>query len=323
MPFRGTLVPLQVDRLGTLAGSLRSAVSGKVDRDVPLVDLTTYRIGGPASILVSPMSSDDVVAVVRACAQEEVPWLALGLGSNVLMSDAGFAGVVIRLGKGLDQLEADSKDEHQSRWIIGAGMPIPRLARLSAEAGWAGIHRLIGVPGTVGGGVFMNAGAHGQDFSQVVCRVDVVTAAGRLEHLDAASLPWAYRDAGIRDAIVVGCHVHLERAPIGDLKLDIRKHFRWRQRGTPFKEKCCGSVFRNPGALVGGERRTAGQLIDASGLKGFACGGAKVSERHANYIVNTGSATAADVRAVIDAVRERVQLEFEVELRLEVKLLGD
>ena len=169
----------------------------------------------------------------------------------------------------------------------------------------------------------MNAGAHGQDFSQVIRDVDVVTATGRPKHLDAASLPWAYRDAGIRDAIVVRCTVELERAPIDDLELDIRKHFRWRQRGTPFNEPCCGSVFRNPEALVDGERRTAGQLIDASGLKGFACGAARVSERHANYIVNAGSATAADVRAVIDAVRERVQVEFGVEFRLEVKLLGD
>ena len=316
-------MPLQVDRFGTLAGSLRSLVAGNVDRDVPLAKLTTYRIGGPASILVSPASSDDVAAVVQACAEAEVAWLALGLGSNVLMSDAGFAGVVIRMGKGLERLEAVSQDEHQGSWTLGAGMPTPRLARWSAEAGWAGVQRLIGVPGTVGGGVFMNAGAHGQDFSQFVRRVEIVTAAGRLDQLDAASLPWAYRDAGIRDAIVVGCTVELERAPIGDLKLDIRKHFRWRQRGTPFNEPCCGSVFRNPEALVGGERRTAGQLIDAAGLKGFACGGAKVSERHANYIVNTGSATAADVRAVIDAVRERVQVEFGIELRREVKLLGD
>ena len=316
-------MPLQVDRFGTLAGSLRSLVAGNVDRDVPLAKLTTYRIGGPASILVSPASSDDVAAVVQACAEAEVAWLALGLGSNVLMSDAGFAGVVIRMGKGLERLEAVSQDEHQGSWTLGAGMPTPRLARWSAEAGWAGVQRLIGVPGTVGGGVFMNAGAHGQDFSQFVRRVEVVTAAGRLDQLDAASLPWAYRDAGIRDAIVVGCTVELERAPIGDLKLDIRKHFRWRQRGTPFNEPCCGSVFRNPEALVGGERRTAGQLIDAAGRKGFACGGAKVSERHANYIVNTGSATAADVRAVIDAVRERVQVEFGIELRREVKLLGD
>ena len=315
-------MPLQVDHFGTLAGSLRSAVAGKVHREVPLAKLTTYRIGGPAAILVSPVSNDDVAAVVQVCSEGEVPWIALGLGSNVLMSDAGFAGVVIRMGKGIDQLQAESKGEQQGRWTIGAGLPTPRLARLSAEAGWAGIHRLIGVPGTVGGGVFMNAGAHGQDFGQVVRGVDVVTVDGRLEHLDAMSLPWEYRDAGIREAIVVGCAVELQRAPIGDLKKDIRKHFHWRQRGTPYNEPCCGSVFRNPEGLVGGERRTAGQLIDSCGLKGFVCGGAEISAKHANYIVNTGSGTAADVRAVIDVVRERVQQEFGVELRLEVKLIG-
>ena len=198
-------MPLRVDHLGTLAESLRSVVAGRVHRDVPLAKLTTFRIGGPAAILVSPVSSDDVAAVVQACAEQEVPWIALGLGSNVLVSDAGFAGVVIRMGKGLGQLEAESKGEERGRWTIGAGLPTPRLARLSAEAGWAGIHKLIGVPGTVGGGVFMNAGAHGQDFGQVVRRVDLVTVDGRLEHVDATNLPWDYRDAGIREAIVVGC----------------------------------------------------------------------------------------------------------------------
>ena len=316
-------MPLQVEGLGALAESMRDTIAGEIARDVPMAKLSTYRIGGPAAIVVSPSSPDDVAAVVQACAESETPILTLGLGSNVLCPDEGFPGVVIRMGKGLGRLDAASDEEDEGLWTVGAGLPTPRLAKLSVEAGWSGAHRLIGVPGTVGGGVVMNAGAHGQDFSQIVRRVDVVTCSGALEHRAASSIPWQYRDAGIRDAIVVGCQIALSRAPVADLQRDTKKYLQWRQRGTPFKEPCCGSVFRNPEPDSDGVRRTAGQLIDGLGMKGFAIGGAMVSPKHANYIVNTGSATPGEVMAVIDAVRERVRTELAIELELEVKVLGE
>ncbi|MBI3982224.1 MAG: UDP-N-acetylmuramate dehydrogenase, partial [Gemmatimonadetes bacterium] len=283
-----------------------------------LARYTTYRIGGPAAALVEPRSVDDVVATLGFAREAGLRWLALGLGSNVLISDAGFDGIVLRLGKGLDAVRVTAPDT----WVVGAGLPTPLLARRSAAAGLAGAQRLIGVPGTVGGGVYMNAGAHGQDLSQLVRSVELVEPDGAVRERNAATIPWRYRASGLDGCVVVGATLRFASGDPGDLERDIRRHLAWRKAGTPFDEPCCGSVFRNPDPVRGGERRTAGQLIDAAGLKGFTLGRAQVSQLHANYIVNLGGATAGDVKAVIDTVRERVLKEFSVELELEVKIIG-
>lgn len=302
-----------------LAGELARVVHGRVRADVPLAGLTTYRIGGPAAVLVEPSEADDVIRALEVIRAAGSRWLAIGLGSNMLVADAGFPGVVLRIGRGLDAVEIRG-----AVWRVGAGLPTPLLARRSAESGWSGVHRLVGVPGTVGGGVFMNAGAHGQEFRDVVRRVQLVGADGRLEERDGAGIPWRYRSAGLEDVVVLGAELALEPADPRRLRAEIKTHFNWRKVGTPFNEPCCGSVFRNPGAGGqggSGAERTAGQLIDAAGFKGFRIGGAQVSPVHANYIVNVGGATAADVLGVIEAVRERVRREFGVELELEVKLV--
>ncbi|HET7039450.1 MAG TPA: UDP-N-acetylmuramate dehydrogenase [Gemmatimonadales bacterium] len=307
--------------IAVLADELARAVRGRVRRDVPLARYTTYRIGGPAAVLVEPADAGDVARALDRTRDAGSAWMALGLGSNLLVSDAGFPGVVIRVGRGLDAVESDGP-----AWRVGAGLPTPILARRSAEAGFAGVHRLVGVPGTVGGGVFMNAGAHGQEFRDVVRRVRLARPDGSVEDRAGADIPWRYRSAGLDQAIVLEADLALEPADPRRLRAEIAAHLAWRKAGTPFNEPCCGSVFRNPGAggdgESGGRRRTAGQLIDAAGMKGFRIGGAQVSPLHANYIVNVGGATADDVLRVIEAVRERVRSAFGVVLELEVKLVG-
>ncbi|MFQ5702491.1 MAG: UDP-N-acetylmuramate dehydrogenase [Gemmatimonadales bacterium] len=305
----------------SLLDELSAGIRGQVRFDEPLAAYTTYRIGGPAAALVLPASTEDVVEVMRLCSRSEARWLTIGLGSNVLISDAGFAGIVVRLGKGMDSVDHMDGGEV---WRVGAGLPTPLLARRTARAGFAGIHRLIGVPGTVGGGVAMNAGAHGQDFSQVVRSVEVVEESGVVREVTTEDIPWCYRASGISGAIVTRATLQLLPGDSAELQADIRKYFKWRKAGTPFDEPCCGSVFRNPCMVEGCQgdtSRTAGRCIDAAGLKGFRIGGAKVSERHANYIVNVGGATAADVRALIDVVREKVLKQLDIELQLEVKLI--
>jgi UDP-N-acetylmuramate dehydrogenase len=295
-----------------LLQELASRVAGSVLFDEPLAQYTTYRIGGPARALVLPRSAEDVAAVLRFCKEAAIRWLPLGLGSNVLIDDAGFDGVVIRLGKGSDWVEeaADGPEV----WRVGAGMPTPRLARATARAGLSGIHRLIGVPGSVGGGVVMNAGAHGQEYSQVVVNVEVVGQAGAVDIIPSSDIAWRYRDSGIAGVVVSAATFRFTRDDSGVLNRELQRDIAWRKKGTPFDKACCGSVFRNP---VGAER-SAGQLIEGTGLKGFRVGGAQVSPQHANYIVNTGGATAADVRAVIAAVREKVLKQYGIELELEV-----
>ncbi|MDH3290818.1 MAG: UDP-N-acetylmuramate dehydrogenase [Gemmatimonadota bacterium] len=302
---------------------LASRIAGQLRFDEPLAAYTTYRIGGPASAIVFPSCENDVVESVRFAARNGYRWFALGLGSNILVSDAGFDGLVIRFGKGLDPLETEVNGD-QARWRAGAGLPTPLLARRSAKAGLAGVHRLVGVPGTVGGGVFMNAGAHGQDFGSVVTEVELIGGDGRQRVVTGSEVPWRYRGSGLEGSLVLSATLQLDPADPIELEKEVQQHFGWRKAGTPFNEPCCGSVFRNPPAesLPADGPRTAGQLIDSLGLKGFRVGGAEVSRKHANYVVNVGAATASDVLSVISAVRERVHQEYGLELVLEVQVVG-
>jgi UDP-N-acetylmuramate dehydrogenase len=280
---------------------------------------STYRIGGPATVLL-PAVPADVGAALALARDAGVPWFAIGLGSNLLLPDEGLDALVIRLGKGLDRLEQNGDD-----WTAGAGLPAPIAARRTAEAGFAGLHIFVGVPGTVGGGVYMNAGCHGGDWSEIVERVTVVDAAGTDAVLARADIPFTYRRSGLEGRIVLEATVRLSQQDQPQLDEAIAEMFEWRQRGTPFNQPCCGSVFKNPAGpswkQAGGDR-TAGQLIEAAGLKSFGIGGAQVSPMHANYIVNTGGATALDVKKVIDHVQRTVQERFGVKLEPEVKLIG-
>jgi UDP-N-acetylmuramate dehydrogenase len=301
-------------------GALERALPGRVRRDVPLAPLTTYRIGGPADALVEPRYPEEVQEALSVARATDTPWIALGLGSNLLVADAGFRGLVLRIGKAMATLRVDGEC-----WSAGAGLPTPLLARRTAGQGFAGVQRLIGVPGTVGGGVFMNAGAHGQDFASVVRGVTVVTASGVIERRNGSAIPWQYRASGLGAVVVVAADLGLTADDPRRLKAEVHHHLRWRKAGTPFSSPCCGSVFRNPDRAIvvdGRELHTAGQLIDAAGFKGFSIGGAQVSPVHANYIVNTGGARANDVRRVIETVREGVATAYGVDLQLEVQCVG-
>lgn len=299
--------------------ALRSRVAGKVREAEPVGRYSTYRIGGPATVLL-PSNPEDVAAALALAAEAGVPWFTVGLGSNILLPDDGLTALVLRMGKGLDQVRQTG-----TSWTIGAGLPAPLAARRTAEAGFAGLHIFVGVPGTVGGGVYMNAGCHGGDWAEVVERVTVVDSAGRDAVLQRAEIPFTYRRSGLQGRIVLDVTVQLRQEEQKHLDEAIAEMFEWRQRGTPFNQPCCGSVFKNPAGPSWKQEsgpRTAGQLIEAAGLKGFSVGGAQVSPMHANYFVNTGSATASDVRKLIEHVQGVVQEKFGVGLEPEVKLIG-
>jgi len=312
-----------VDRLTArdpgFAAGVRAAIRGEVRESEPLARYSTYRIGGPATVVL-PGSAEDVATALRMAHEAGVPWFALGLGSNILLPDEGLDALVVRLGKGLDQLERDG-----DRWVVGAGLPAPLAARRTAAAGYAGLHIFVGVPGTVGGGVYMNAGCHGGDWSEVVESITVVDHAGRDSVVPRSEVPFTYRRSGLDHRVVVEAAVRLRPEEQHRLDEQINEMFEWRQSGTPFNQPCCGSVFKNPAGPSWkreGGPRTAGQLIEAAGLKGFRVGAAEVSPMHANYFVNTGGATAADVRNLIQEVQRRVENEFGAMLESEVKLIG-
>jgi UDP-N-acetylmuramate dehydrogenase len=284
---------------------------GKVLEQEPLSRYTTWRIGGPARFLVLPADAEDVVKAMELARDRGLPWLVLGLGSNVLVKDDGFPGVVIRMGKGLDRFEMKGATA-----IVGAGLATPLLARRTAEAGFAGVERFVGIPGTVGGGIFMNAGCHGAEFAEVVTEVTVMDAKGKVKQLTRKQISFKYRASNI-DGIVLEAKLGLAEEPPAKLKELQGKLFRWRKAGTPFDQPCCGSTFTNPGGA-----KTAGMLIDECGLKGFTVGGVQVSSMHANYFVNKGNATAADALKLIEHVRKTVAKKAGVELQLECKVIG-
>jgi len=285
---------------------------GKLLENEPLARYNTWRIGGPARYLAMPADSEDVVRALELAQDRGLPWVVLGLGSNVLIKDGGFPGVVIRLGKGLDRFEMKGATA-----IVGGGMPTPILARRTAEAGFAGVERFIGVPGTVGGGIFMNAGCHGAEFSEVVTEVTVMDPRGKVKQLSRKQISFKYRSSNLEGIVLEAKLVLGEESP-AKLKELQGKLLRWRKAGTPFDQPCCGSTFTNPP----GGTKTAGMLIDECGLKGFTIGGAQVSTLHANYIINKGTATASDVLKVIEHVRKTVAKKTGVTLELECKVIG-
>ena len=301
------------------ATGLRARVGGEVREAEPLARYSTYRIGGPATVLL-PQGAEDVARGLLFAAQQGVPWFALGLGSNLLLPDEGLDALVIRLGKGLDQLV----DLGGGRWRVGAGLPQPLAARKTAEAGYAGLHRFVGVPGSVGGGVYMNAGCHGGDWAGVVESALVVDATGRDRVLPRGEIPFSYRQSGLTGLVVLEATVALTATDRAAIEAEVAELYRWRQQGTPFNQPCCGSVFKNPGGpawKVPDAPKTAGQLLEAVGLKGTRVGAAEVSPMHANYFVNTGGATAGDVRGLIALARARVRDRFGVALETEVKIV--
>lgn len=301
------------------AAALASAVRGAVKPNVALSRYSTYRIGGPATVF-QPASVEDVATGLRHASRSGIPVFALGLGSNVLLPDEGLAALVIRIGKGLDALR-----QAEDRWWLGAGLPAPLAARKTAEAGWGGLHMMVGVPGTVGGGVYMNAGCHGGEWSAVTEAVTVADLAGEIRTIPGREVPFRYRWSGLHDLLVLEAEVRLTRGDPAGLGQEVQQLFEWRQQGTPFNQPCCGSVFKNPAspAPSGWSRPwTAGSLLEAAGLKGARVGGAEVSALHANYFVNTGGATAAEVRELIGQAREAVRARFGVSLETEVKLIG-
>lgn len=308
---------MRTARDADLVAALRARVKGEVGEGESLARLSTYRIGGPATVL-HPAGPEDVAAALLLSAERGVPWFALGLGSNLLLPDEGMDALVIRVGKGLDRLVQDGR-----RWTVGAGMPAPLAARRTAAAGFGGIHKMVGVPGSVGGGIVMNAGCHGAEWSDTVQSVLVVGEDGSDRVVAAADAGFTYRRSALGKIVVLETTVELHEEDGEVLSAETEKLHRWRREETPFNQPCCGSVFKNPvlpdGPIDG--LRTAGQFIEAAGMKGYRIGGAEVSPMHANYFVNVGGATAADVTALMREARSRVVDGWGVVLEPEVKVI--
>ncbi len=292
---------------------LRAACGDRVRADVPMAPLTTFRIGGPAAVFLEPETLEDLHAVARAVAQTGVAVAIVGKGSNVLVADEGFAGIVLRLGRGFRWSARDG-----GTVTAGAAMPLPALAGVAQQHGLAGLGFGVAIPASLGGAVRMNAGAHDGQMADVVASVDVLELAeDRARTLPAEEVGFAYRSTTLAaDAVVFAASLRLRAGDPTEIRAAMDAARRWRRDTQPIAEPNCGSVFTNPP----GEHAAA--LIDAAGLKGASIGGASVSTKHANFIVTAPGATAADVRALIELVRAGVSRASGIVLQTEVRTIG-
>jgi UDP-N-acetylmuramate dehydrogenase len=293
---------------------LAERCQGKVEGETSLASLTTLRVGGPARVLVTAERDEDLAVVGDVCRRTGLPWAVIGRGSNLLVADAGWPGVAIVLGRGYRGLTMDG-----GRVRAGAAEPLPSLAVRIADAGYHGFAWACSVPGTLGGAVRMNAGAHGAELRDHLVEAELFRLGTATRELwPAGTLGLAYRSSELpSDAVVVAATLVLDRGDPAEERATITRIRTWRRTHQPLNEPNCGSVFTNPPG------DSAGRLIDAAGCKGLRVGGAEVSRRHANFIVTRPGATATDVATVIERVVAAVEAAAGLTLHPEVRRLGE
>ncbi|MFL4969166.1 MAG: UDP-N-acetylmuramate dehydrogenase [Xanthobacteraceae bacterium] len=285
---------------------------GRLLPNQPLADLTWFRVGGPAQALFMPESEDDL-AYFLAHVPTDVPATVIGLGSNLIVRDGGVPGVVIRLGRGFNEVAV----EDGNRVRAGAAVPDVKVARAAQEAGVAGLSFLRGIPGGIGGALRMNGGAYGSETKDALIEARGVDRQGSIRVFSNADMGYSYRHCGVGDDVIFTQALFQGRA--GDpetIAAEMNKITEAREATQPVKSRTGGSTFKNPPG------HKAWQLIDAAGCRGLKVGDAQVSEMHCNFLINLGGATASDIETLGETVRARVKENSGVELEWEIKRIG-
>ncbi len=291
---------------------------------VSLASLTSFRVGGPAEWYVAPRRLEDLQASFEWAYSQGLPLTLLGAGSNLLVSDQGLPGLVVCT----RHLRYTHFDLETGTVTAGAGEPIARLAWQAAERGWEGLEWAVGIPGTVGGAVVMNAGAHNSCVADLVVNVETISAKGTVERLTPEQLGFSYRTSILQGSVGEASpqetrfvsEATFQLKPGADpkqVRATTTRHLDQRRTSQPYHLPSCGSVFRNP------ESHAAGWLIEQLGLKGYKIGGAQVAERHANFILNCGGAQASDILQLIHHVQQQVEQHWSLWLEPEVRILGE
>ena len=279
----------------------------------PMKKHTTFRIGGPTAYFCRPETAEQLAQTIKACREQKMPWYILGNGSNVLVSDRGYNGVVIQLFRNMDAVRIEGCCLEAE-----AGALLSRAANLAAKAGLTGLEFASGIPGTLGGALVMNAGAYGGEMKDVVKEAVVLDDQGELLHLTGEELELGYRTSIIarKGYVVLRVSLCLEKGDPDVIEARMQELKEARTAKQPLEYPSAGSTFKRPQGYF------AGKLIMDAGLRGYRCGGAQVSEKHCGFVINTGDATAADVLGVIHHVQEEVKRCAGVDLEMEVKTLG-
>ena len=282
----------------------------KITTKEPLKNKTTFKIGGSALFFCEPKSITDLSRVVCAARKNKISFRILGAGSNILVADKGFKGLVIQLGSPVFR----KISLRGSLLEAGSGVALGKLVQKSAAGGLSGAEFLAGIPGTVGGALIMNAGAWGQEIAKIVEEVRVMDYNGTIKTLKKKNIVFSYRSSNLEKYILLGASFRLTRSNKASIRLAINRYLKERRARKEYAYPNAGCIFKNP------EGKSAGRLLDACGLKGARVGGAYISENHANFIVNRNRASASDVRTLMERAKKKVRNKFKVTLRPEIKI---
>lgn len=281
--------------------------------DEPMARHTTFRVGGPADYFVRPVDVEQIPALISLGRMENIPYFILGNGSNLLVSDEGYRGMIINIADNMNGV-----DIHDGVIRAQAGAMLTKVGRLARDNSLTGLEFASGIPGTIGGAVYMNAGAYGGEMKDVVVSVRAMDTDGRVYDLSVDEMDFSYRHSviGERGLVVLEVMMKLAEGNLDEIDSRMNELAEARRSKQPLEYPSAGSTFKRP------EGYFAGKLIMDAGLRGYSVGGAQVSEKHCGFVVNRGGATASDVMTLIRDVQDKVREEFEVELETEVRLLG-
>jgi UDP-N-acetylmuramate dehydrogenase len=310
------IVPVSSRPFGSHSPLTLTGTDCQIHPQYALAALTSYRVGGNAEWYAAPKTREELLACFEWVQQRDLPIMMLGAGSNLLISDRGIEGLVLST----RYLRDRSFDEQQGRITAAAGEPIAKIAWQAAKRGWRGLEWAVGIPGTVGGAVVMNAGAHQQCTADCLISALVLTPDGQIKTYMPEDLAFSYRTSALQGqpALVLEATFQLRSGFSKEqVRADTTCNLNQRKNAQPYDKPSCGSVFRNP------YPQAAGRLIEQLGLKGYRIGGAEVSHRHANFILNTGDAKASDIFNLIRYVQEQVEAQCALLLEPEVRILGE
>lgn len=293
----------------------------------PMNKHTSFKVGGPARFFAKAESTEDLKAAMALAREKGLPYFILGNGTNLLVSDKGYNGVVITLTGDFSAIE----DLENGTFKVGAAVPLGRFARTTLKQGFAGIHKLAGIPGTLGGAIYMNAGAYGQEIGNCCTSVTILDSEGNIRELAATDCNFGYRQSIFQKnkAIILSAAFQLQAASaegktVADLEAELAECMAKRKASQPLNMPNAGSTFKRleSGAADTPTQIAPGYYIEQAGLKGHRIGGAEVSTLHANFIVNAGGATACDIKTLSEYVQEKVADKFGIQLKREIILLG-
>ncbi|MBX7216618.1 MAG: UDP-N-acetylmuramate dehydrogenase [Candidatus Kapabacteria bacterium] len=291
---------------------IRKSFRGRIALNEPMERYTTFRIGGAADIYLEPLDKEDALALITYLRGQSLPYVLMGNGSNILVSDHGVRGAVVNLEVGFSYV----RNQDDGTVVAGAGIKLAKFVDFCIGNGYAGTEMLAGIPGTLGGAVIMNAGAYGGEISDHMIAVELIRGS-KLMTISKDDAGFAYRTSALQGDVILEASFQFPSGQKENMKTVRRQTLLKRNSSQPVQWGNAGSIFKNP------KGDFAARLIQECGLKGTTIGGAQISELHANFIINRGQATAADVMALIQVARQAVFEKFAIELELEVKLIGD